>query len=240
MTNKGDIRMSEEIKCKFYSDNVCRKKYKRDCLTCINNEYDSLYRLNYENQVKAEENYKRLEQKYNEVLKLAKENADSNEYCIQELEKELEPFKDEYFNGLSNEQIAELAKKSIRLTTYNRELEKEKDKYYQMTLDDEIQINDLMQDNENLARTLDAKNGTIALLKKQNGGLKKTYEKEHDDYLVYKSNNMVLSQALEEIRYDLGNGFNNARRTEDLNALIGIAIDKINKVLEGEVENEQL
>lgn len=68
---------------------------------------------------------KRLEHKYNEVLKLAKQNADSNEFCIQELEKELELFKDEYFNGLSNEQIVELAKKSIRLTTYNRELEKE-------------------------------------------------------------------------------------------------------------------
>lgn len=27
---------------------------------------------------------KRLEQKYNEVLKLAKDNADSNEYCLQE------------------------------------------------------------------------------------------------------------------------------------------------------------
>ena len=37
---------------------------------------------------------KRLEQKYNEVLKLAKDNADSNEYCIQELEKENEDLKE--------------------------------------------------------------------------------------------------------------------------------------------------
>lgn len=36
---------------------------------------------------------KRLEQKYNEVLKLAKDNADSNEYIIQELEKENEELK---------------------------------------------------------------------------------------------------------------------------------------------------
>ena len=31
-----------------------------------------------------------LNKKYTEVLKLAKENADSNEYCLQELEKENE------------------------------------------------------------------------------------------------------------------------------------------------------
>jgi len=62
------------------------------------------------------------EQKYNEILKLAKENADSNEFCIQELEKE-------------NEQLKAL-----------------KDKYYQMTLDDEIQINELMQENKELKK----------------------------------------------------------------------------------------
>lgn len=99
---------------------------------------------------------KRLEKKYNNVLLLAKQNADSNEYCLQELEKAneqlkqenemlrktlknknfleiveendtlkeaLEPFKDEYFKGLENKQIAELAKKSIRITSENRKLE---------------------------------------------------------------------------------------------------------------------
>lgn len=35
----------------------------------------------------------------------------------------LEPFQDEYFKGLDTKQIAELAKKSIRLTTENRKLE---------------------------------------------------------------------------------------------------------------------
>ena len=34
------------------------------------------------------------------------------------------PFDDAYFKGLSYEQIAELAKKSIRVTSYNRRLEK--------------------------------------------------------------------------------------------------------------------
>lgn len=35
----------------------------------------------------------------------------------------IQPFEDEYFKGLTYEQIAELAKKSIRITTENRELE---------------------------------------------------------------------------------------------------------------------
>lgn len=38
-------------------------------------------------------------------------------------EQALEPFNDEYFKGLDTKQIAELAKKSIRLTTENRKLE---------------------------------------------------------------------------------------------------------------------
>ena len=40
-----------------------------------------------------------------------------------EIEK-INQFNDPYFKGLTIEQIFELAKKSIRITTYNRELEK--------------------------------------------------------------------------------------------------------------------
>ena len=67
---------------------------------------------------------------FKKVLDLAKQNADSFEFCMKENEKliaelkeQLKPFDDEYFRGLTNEQIAELAKKSIRVTAYNRELE---------------------------------------------------------------------------------------------------------------------
>ncbi len=35
----------------------------------------------------------------------------------------LEPFQDEYFKDLDTKKIAELAKKSLRITTYNRNLE---------------------------------------------------------------------------------------------------------------------
>lgn len=44
-------------------------------------------------------------------------------YQIKEQTKQLEPFKDEYFKGLDNVVIAELAKKSIRITAENSKLE---------------------------------------------------------------------------------------------------------------------
>ena len=44
-------------------------------------------------------------------------------FTIYNLNEQLKPFKDDYFKGLSNEVIAELAKKSIRLTTEIRELD---------------------------------------------------------------------------------------------------------------------
>lgn len=42
---------------------------------------------------------------------------------INRYKQALEPFEDEYFKGLDTKQIAELAKKSIRLTTEDRKLE---------------------------------------------------------------------------------------------------------------------
>lgn len=48
-------------------------------------------------------------------------NSCNSEYIDDLLEK-LEPFNDPYFKGLSNFHIAELAKKSIRLTKENVEL----------------------------------------------------------------------------------------------------------------------
>lgn len=56
----------------------------------------------------------------NEGLK--KQNMELQRELIKK-EQALEPFNDEYFKGLDTKQIAELAKKSIRLTTENRKLE---------------------------------------------------------------------------------------------------------------------
>lgn len=115
--------------------------YQEDCSERENCHYKQLQRLKHQ---------------YADVLKLAKENADSNEYCLQELEQEnkklkrlletkceseldkenselkaenerlkarLRPLEDSYFKGLSSIEIAELAKKSIRVTAENRKLE---------------------------------------------------------------------------------------------------------------------
>lgn len=50
------------------------------------------------------------------------EPSEIEENKLKELEKQLEPFKDEYFGGLSTKQIAALAKKANRLTEENSKL----------------------------------------------------------------------------------------------------------------------
>lgn len=51
------------------------------------------------------------------------ENKDCSHKQLKRKERELEPFKDDYFKNLDTKTIAELAKKSIRLTTENRKFE---------------------------------------------------------------------------------------------------------------------
>ena len=63
-----------------------------------------------------------LQAKVQECKTLKSENF-SFEELIKYQEHQLKPFQDEYFKGLDNVAIAELAKKSIRLTTENRKLE---------------------------------------------------------------------------------------------------------------------
>jgi len=66
--------------------------------------------------------YDDLLRKYNDLLIITKKATDTSEHCINKLEKELEPFMDEYFKGLTKVDIAKLAKKSIRLTKENNNL----------------------------------------------------------------------------------------------------------------------
>lgn len=63
-----------------------------------------------------------LQAKVQECKTLKSENF-SFEELIKNQEHQLKPFQDEYFKGLDNVAIAELAKNSIRLTTENRKLE---------------------------------------------------------------------------------------------------------------------
>lgn len=60
--------------------------------------------------------------------------CDCCEEAIQDyigIKSKIEPFEDDYFKNLSYEQIAELAKKSIRITAENRKLEEKIDKITQ-------------------------------------------------------------------------------------------------------------
>ena len=67
---------------------------------------------------------------FKKVLDLAKQNADSFEFCMKENEKlvaelkeKLKPFDDDYFRGLTTQDIAELAKESLRWKTYSCDLD---------------------------------------------------------------------------------------------------------------------
>ena len=70
-------------------------------------------------------------------------------YQIEEQTKQLEPFKDEYFKGLDNIAIAELAKKSIRITAENSKLEQ--------TLAEIKEICNSVENIENINSLYDAK-----------------------------------------------------------------------------------
>ena len=149
MTDKQIIIDGVNIKdCKrrIGKDNFCRY-YKRPCAennyNCIWKKYlrkeqeceelkedRERWKSNFNGKVSAiEELLKQLDQlkAENEELKtMLKDLSYENQkfcYQIEEQTKQLEPFKDEYFKRLDNVVIAELAKKSIRITAENSKLE---------------------------------------------------------------------------------------------------------------------
>lgn len=72
----------------------------------------------------AEKQFQFKEQECEELKRRIKELLhDCNSCNFHKYKQAIEPFQDEYFKGLDTKQIAELAKKSIRLTTENRKLE---------------------------------------------------------------------------------------------------------------------
>ena len=81
-----DIDVSECDNLAILQDRMTDKEftfcnaYQEDCSERENCHYKQLQRLKHQ---------------YADVLKLAKENADSNEYCLQELEQENERLKEE-------------------------------------------------------------------------------------------------------------------------------------------------
>ena len=101
--NEKIIKEKGNTKCIFYADDICRNGDKtRDCINCARVEYRSLYKLNWDNQTRLNE----------EIYQLKKEN--------EKLKKKLEQEKDlnkemrvlyEKFNG--NSLIAKSAKRKL-------------------------------------------------------------------------------------------------------------------------------
>ena len=115
------IKEKGNTKCIFYSDNICRKGDKtRDCVNCARVEYHSLFSLNWDNQERLEKIIEQKEQECDELKKTVMYK------CPQCGEEYLSPI------GAS-------------LYEENNNLKEEKAKYYQQTLDVEIQINELLQ-----------------------------------------------------------------------------------------------
>ena len=73
---------------------------------------DEINELERKNEINVKQ-YNSLLKQYNEVLRLAKENADSHEFCLQELECKIEALSRE--NDKSKEEILNLRGKNIQL-----------------------------------------------------------------------------------------------------------------------------
>ena len=76
---------------------------------------EDINKLEKENELITKQ-YNSLLNKYNEVLKLAKENADSNEFCLQELEEKYANLKGDFERLEADYQ---------RVVSRNKELQKE-------------------------------------------------------------------------------------------------------------------
>ena len=95
--------------------------------TTIKDQQETIERLQKELKEKSEMIFKLTElinEKDKIIDSLQNTITVSNIEATKQIKQHLTLFNDPYFKGLTIEQIIELAKKSIRITTYNRELEK--------------------------------------------------------------------------------------------------------------------
>lgn len=80
----------------------------------------------------------------------------------EELKARLRPLEDSYFKGLSSIEIAGLAKKSIRITTYNRQLETALEDISEIANQTIIDYTDIAKNNEKL-KALDLRSRIIEI-----------------------------------------------------------------------------
>lgn len=136
MKNKKIIIDGVDVSgCNYYADyNHCMMRstecnrdncyYKQ--LQRLTAQYDKVIEQNKSLQTELKQKEQECEELKKEKELLVGKIANSVFDEFEELDhyrKVLEPFQDEYFKGLDTSTIAELAKKSIRLTTENRNLE---------------------------------------------------------------------------------------------------------------------
>ena len=97
-------------------------------------EWDFTTSVNYEIEKYSDLNFEKTLKRYAEYEKeLEKTQAQYNAVVNQnrELQEELRPFRHEYFKALDTNTIAELAKKSIKITTLNIKMEELLDYIYE-------------------------------------------------------------------------------------------------------------
>lgn len=122
MTDKKEIQCeyctvrSNENKCKALEIEF------HNCLNILEQKKCPIYKLKQQLQEKEKE-CEELKQWKKDAENLFKTQTDNADKIISRYKQALEPFKDDYFKNLDTKTIAELAKKSIRLTTENRKLE---------------------------------------------------------------------------------------------------------------------
>lgn len=124
----------KEIQCEYCTvrsnENKCKalKIEFHNCLNILEQKKCPIYKLKQQLQEKEKEceelkreiafgNNGKLSDKIRAIV-FKNLNAENSKY-----KQALEPFKDDYFKNLDTKTIAELAKKSIRLTTENRKFE---------------------------------------------------------------------------------------------------------------------
>ena len=124
----GDVKITEH-----YCYHVNRECNGKDCdykqLKRLQAEYEDLH-LSYAGCKTANTGLQELNDKLQAENDNLKDDIDKQQLYVDSLEQEnerlkarLRPLENSYFNGLSSIEIAELAKKSIRITAENRKLE---------------------------------------------------------------------------------------------------------------------
>lgn len=104
-----------------------------DTITSVNYEIIKYSDLNFEKTLKKYAEYeKEIKNVENIIAELEKTQTQYNAVVNQnkQLQEELRPFRHEYFKALDTKTIAELAKKSIKITTLNIKLEELLDYIY--------------------------------------------------------------------------------------------------------------